>query len=132
MEIHSPAYSRSAATHDESIERLLEFARSGEEVEILNRQVPLARIVSPAEENGDAEEASLITSGQISLPKRKFDEQHFWSIGARIPYCADLTKTIQRAMDAERRNPDGGTLRSLCAQPGPRRSKGPSRHRLVA
>jgi antitoxin (DNA-binding transcriptional repressor) of toxin-antitoxin stability system len=88
----------------------LQLVRAGDEVLVRDRLVPIARIVPLSEEGIDAEEASLVASGQMSLPKRKFDEKHFWSIGARVRKSGDLTNEIRRAMDAERKDTDAGIL----------------------
>lgn len=88
----------------------LQLVRAGEEVLIRDRQVPIAKLVPLSGESLDAEEASLVASGQMSLPRRRFDEEHFWSIGARVRKSRDLTKAIQRAIDAERKDSDAGIL----------------------
>lgn len=88
----------------------LQFVRAGEEVVIRDRQVPVAKIVPISQDDTDADEASLVASGQMSLPRRKFDDKHFWSIGARLPQSGDLTNAIKRVMDAERKDTDAGIL----------------------
>jgi len=88
----------------------LQFVRAGEEIVIRDRQVPFAKIVPLSPDDFDAEEASLVASGQMLLPKRKFDQKQFWAIGARVPGTRDLTQAIQRAMDAERKDPDACLL----------------------
>jgi hypothetical protein len=40
----------------------------------------------------------------------KFDAKQFWSIGSRVRKSGDLTKAIQHAMDAERKDTDAGIL----------------------
>jgi prevent-host-death family protein len=60
----------------------LQYVRSGEEIVVRDRNVPIARIVplSPAELS--EEERQLVASGAMRLPARAIDWKEFWSLPA--------------------------------------------------
>jgi hypothetical protein len=53
-------------------------------------------------------EENLVASGQMRVPRKAFDEEHFWSIGARLKN-PKLRTAIRRAVEAER-NEDNGKI----------------------
>ena len=71
--------------------------------------------------SGDIEERSLVASGKMTLPKKPFNDERLWSIGARIK-TPDLRAAIQTAVDAEREEPYAGIQRNR-AHPRPRPNK---------
>jgi prevent-host-death family protein len=82
----------------------LNRVRKGEEVIIKDRNTPIARIV-PLDVDLEEEERSLVAAGLMRLPKKKFDADHFFSIGRGIPATKSLRAAIKRAIDAEREEP---------------------------
>lgn len=87
----------------------LQRVRAGEELVVRDRNIPIARIVPLDGEDLEAEEVSLVASGKMTLPKKPFDEDRFWAIGARLK-TPDLRDAIQKAIDAEREEPYAGIL----------------------
>jgi len=55
------------------LSKYLAFARSGEEVVICDRNLPVARLVSLSAENADEEELRLAAAGKLRLPKESLD-----------------------------------------------------------
>ncbi len=104
----------------------LQYVRSGEELLVRDRNTPIAKIIPLEEEDLAADELSLVASGQMTLPKKPFDDARFWAIGARTRY-SNLKTAIQKAIDAEREETNAGILghkrhRShLRARPGKQR-----------
>jgi len=87
----------------------LQRVRAGEELVVRDRNIPIARIVPLNGEDLEAEELSLVASGKMMLPKKPFNEERFWSIGARIK-TPDLRAAIQKAVDGAREEPYAGLL----------------------
>lgn len=87
----------------------LHRVRSGEELLIRDRNTPIAKIIPLQEEDLEADELSLVASGQMTLPKKPFDEDRFWAIGARTK-TPNLKAAIQKAIDAEREEANAGIL----------------------
>ena len=46
--------------------------------------------------------ASLVASGEMTLPRKKFDAERFWSIGGSLKGSTKLKKAIQQAIAADR------------------------------
>lgn len=80
----------------------LHRVRAGEELLIRDRKLPIAKLVPLNEEDFEADELSLVASGQMTLPKKRFRENQFWAIGANLRVSRKLNKDIQRAVEAER------------------------------
>src|SRR5713226_548455 len=59
----------------------LHRVRAGEELLIRDRNLPIAKIVPLREEEMELDEVSLVASGQMTLPRKKFDAERFWAIG---------------------------------------------------
>ncbi len=57
----------------------------------------------------DAEELSLIASGQMTLPKQELDQKRFWAIGGGMKRSPKLASVIQREIAADRED-YGGVL----------------------
>jgi prevent-host-death family protein len=87
----------------------LHRVRAGEELVIRDRNLPIAKIVPLHGGDAELEELSLVASGQMTLPRRKLDQKHFWTIGARIKRSRKTTNAIQRTIAAERED-YGGVL----------------------
>lgn len=77
----------------------LRYVRAGEEVVVLDRNKPVARIVpirTPADL--DPEEAYLVATGQLILEKEKMDWDAFWKLPKpNVPHDV----AIQAAIDSK-------------------------------
>ena len=80
----------------------LHRVRAGEELLIRDRNLPIAKLVPLSEEDIEADELSLVASGQMTLPKKRFRENQFWAIGSKLRLSQKLNKDIERAIEAER------------------------------
>jgi len=87
----------------------LHRVRAGEELLIRDRNIPIAKIIPLEEKDLEADELSLVASGQMTLPKKPFHDDRFWAIGARTKH-SDLRAAIRKAIDAEREEPNAGIL----------------------
>jgi len=56
----------------------LQFVRNGEEIVVRDRNVPVARILPFVADNTSEEDAALVASGAMKLPKKKMDWDAFW------------------------------------------------------
>jgi prevent-host-death family protein len=105
----------------------LHRVRSGEELLIRDRNTPIAKIIPLQGDDLEVDELSLVASGQMTLPKKHFQDHRFWEIGARTARHPNLRAVIQKAIGAEREETDAGLLgykrhRShLRARPGKQR-----------
>ncbi|HEV2690836.1 MAG TPA: type II toxin-antitoxin system prevent-host-death family antitoxin [Bryobacteraceae bacterium] len=88
----------------------LQRARAGEEIVIRDRNLPIAKIVPLAGQDMELDEASLVASGQMTLPRKKLNEKRFWAIGRGARPDRKLKHAIQRAIEAEREERDAGLL----------------------
>jgi prevent-host-death family protein len=77
----------------------LNRVRRGEEVIIKDRNTPIARIVPLDETDLEEEERSLVAAGLMRLPKKKFDADHFFSIGRGIRKSEVSESAIRAAID---------------------------------
>jgi prevent-host-death family protein len=104
----------------------LHRVRSGEELLIRDRNIPIAKIIPLQDEDLEADELALVASGQMTLPKKPFNDDRFWAIGARTRH-SNLKTAIRKAVDAEREERDAGLLgykrhhSHLRARPGKQR-----------
>ena len=80
--------------------------RGGEELLIRDRNLPIAKIVPLRPDEMDLDEISLVASGQMSLPKKPFQASVFWSIGANVGKSQKLKRAMNRAIAAEREEPN--------------------------
>ena|SRR5690349_8840423 len=94
----------------------LQRVQAGEEIVIRDRNLPVAKIVPLTVHEMELEEASLVASGQMTLPKKKFNAMRFWKIGYGARPDPKLRRAIQRAIEVDRRENHTGLL-------------GPKRHR---
>ena len=81
----------------------LHQVRAGEELLIRDRNLPIARIVPLSEEEVDSDELSLVASGHMTLPKKRFREDQFWAIGSGLRSRRNLNHAIQSAIEADRK-----------------------------
>jgi len=88
----------------------LHRVRAGEELLVRDRNLPIAKIVPLNEEEIEAEELSLLASGQMTLPKRRFRENQFWAIGSGLRGNGKLTKAIDRAVESAREDKNARLL----------------------
>ena len=63
------------------LSKYLSFAKSGQEVVIRDRNLPVAKLVPFPTEDADGQELLLVASGKLRLPKQKLDVKRL----ARIP-----------------------------------------------
>jgi prevent-host-death family protein len=87
----------------------LRRVRSGEELLIRDRNTPIAKIIPLQRLDLEADELSLVVSGQMTLPDKPFHADRFWAIGARTRH-SNLKTAIQKTIDAEREERDAGIL----------------------
>ena len=80
----------------------LHRVRAGEELLIRERNLPIAKLVPLTEGDFEADELSLVASGQMILPKERFRENQFWAIGSNLRLSRKLSKNFGRAVEAER------------------------------
>ena len=73
---------------------------------IRDRNLPIARIVPIEKNDADPDEASLVASGLMRLPKRPLDFERFWTIGGRARRDRKMLKAIDRAIEREREEKD--------------------------
>ena len=57
----------------------LQLVRSGEEVVVRDRDLPVARIVPYAAMSASEEEAFLVAAGRLKLPEQEMDWEAFWA-----------------------------------------------------
>jgi len=76
---------------------LLRRVRAGEELLIRDRNLPIAKIVPLDNDSMELDEISLITSGQMKLPKKRFNAEQFWSIGAGAKNSSRVRQAIAQA-----------------------------------
>lgn len=88
----------------------LHRVRAGEELLIRDRNIPIAKIIPLQEEDAEADELSLVASGQMTLPRKPFREDRFWATGSRLAKTANLRGAIQQAISAEREERNAGLL----------------------
>jgi prevent-host-death family protein len=88
----------------------LHRVRAGEELLIRDRNLPIAKIVPLDTENVEADEYSLVASGQMTLPKKPFREDRFWAIVGPSRTNPRLKNAIKRSINAEREENDAGVL----------------------
>ena len=88
----------------------LHRVRAGEELLIRDRNLPIAKIVPLDIDDVEADEYSLVASGQMTLPKKQFREDRFLAIVGPARPNRKLKKAIQRAVAAEREENDAGVL----------------------
>jgi prevent-host-death family protein len=84
--------------------------RSGEELLVRDRNTPIAKIIPLAEDDLEADELSLVASGQMTLPRKPFDGHRFWAIGARSASRLNLRRAIRKAVNAEREEGNASVL----------------------
>ena len=88
----------------------LHRVRAGEELLVRDRNIPIAKIVPFPADEIELDELSLVASGQMILPKKQFDENRFWRIGAHCRTNRKVEKAIRRALEAEREESNAGVL----------------------
>jgi prevent-host-death family protein len=82
----------------------LQYVRSGEEVVVKDRNVPVARILPIREGDFErdyaAEEAQLVASGDLKLPEQKMDWEAFWAMPrANVPHDVAVQAVIDSRGD---------------------------------
>jgi prevent-host-death family protein len=88
----------------------LQLVRTGEQVVIRDRNLPVAMLVPFSSTEASAEELTLAANGEIALPSEPFDEQGFWSVGAQVALREDLGAVAARAISEDREERDAGLL----------------------
>ena len=88
----------------------LHRVRAGEEIVIRDRNLPVAKIVPLGTDEMDLEEASLVASGQMTLPKKQLDVKRLLEIGSGTRPRRGLKRAIRRAVDEDREENDAGLL----------------------
>ena len=88
----------------------LQQVRSGEEIVVRDRNLPVAKLVPFRAADTSAEELALAANGELSLPSQTLDEESFWNTGAELACAADLTEALSQAVNDEREERDAGLL----------------------
>ena len=81
----------------EPIHSLLRRIRAGEELLIRDRDLPTAKIVPLDNDSMELDELSLVASEQMKLPKKRFNAEQFWSIGAGAKNSSRVRQAIAQA-----------------------------------
>jgi len=92
------------------LSKYLQFVRTGEEVVIRDRNLPVAKLVPISSSEASAEEMTLAANGELALPSAPFDEEDFWSIGAKVALREDLSAVVARSVSDDREERDAGIL----------------------
>jgi prevent-host-death family protein len=88
----------------DQLSSFLHRVRAGEELVIRDRNLPIAKIVPLHSDDGDPEELALVASGHMTVPAKQLDQKRFWSIGGRMKKSATVTRAIQQAIAADRKD----------------------------
>jgi prevent-host-death family protein len=88
----------------------LQRVRSGEEIVIRDRNLPVAKLVPLLSSEVSTQELALAASGQLRLPTEEFNERKFWSIGSRDPVTDEVVEIAERVISREREDRDAGLL----------------------
>jgi len=86
----------------DKLSSFLHRVRAGEELVICDRNLPIAKIVPLHGESMDPEEASLVASGQMTLPQQELDLKRFWAIGLGMRKSRRVANAIQQSIAADR------------------------------
>lgn len=86
----------------DQLSSFLHRVRAGEELVIRDRNLPIAKIVPLRPEEMDAEELSLVASGQMTMPRQELDHKRFWGIGGRLKGSRKTADAINQVIAAER------------------------------
>jgi prevent-host-death family protein len=92
------------------LSKYLQLVRSGEQVVIRDRNLPVAKLVPISPSDASAEELTLAANGELALPSAPFDEEDFWSIGARVALREDLSVVAARSVSDDREERDASLL----------------------
>jgi antitoxin (DNA-binding transcriptional repressor) of toxin-antitoxin stability system len=82
----------------DQLSKYLTFAKSGEEVVIRDRSLPVAKLVPFLAEGADAEELKLVAAGKLRLPKMRLDLKELF----KVPTGTVKGNKAIRAVTAER------------------------------
>ena len=88
----------------------LQHVRSGEEIVIRDRNLPVAKLVPLSSTETSAEEFGLVASGRLLLPVQELDENAFWAIGAKNRVRKSRSRAIRRAVSEDREERDDSIL----------------------
>jgi antitoxin (DNA-binding transcriptional repressor) of toxin-antitoxin stability system len=66
----------------DQLSRYLAFARSGEEIVIRDRNLPVAKLVPLSADEADDQELKLVAEGKMRLPQKKLDIKQFSKISS--------------------------------------------------
>lgn len=93
-----------------SLSAYLQKVRSGEEIVIRDRNLPVAKLVPLSVGDISAEELALVASGEMLLPSEPLDERAFWSIGAGQRKKPGIEAAAVKAVSKDREERDAGLL----------------------
>lgn len=80
------------------LSKYLTFARSGEEIVIRDRNLPVAKLIPFSTEDASEEELLLVAAGKMRLPKDTADLEKL----LRIPSARTMDREVTRILLAER------------------------------
>lgn len=80
------------------LSKYLAFARSGEEIVIRDRNLPVAKLIPFSTEDASEEELLLVAAGKMRLPKESADLEKL----LKIPSGRSMDREITRALLDER------------------------------
>jgi len=88
----------------------LQQVRTGQEIIIRDRNLPVARLIPFRAPNTSAEELALAASGELRLPEETLDEEAFWALGAHEGPNEALAAALARVIAQDREERDVGIL----------------------
>jgi len=88
----------------------LNLVRSGQEILIRDRSLPVAKIVPLGDADAELDEQSLVAAGVMKAPEKTLDHARFWAIGRGLKSAPGSAKAIRRALDVELGDRDDGLL----------------------
>src|ERR1035441_1527266 len=88
----------------------IQLARTGEEILIRDRNLPVAKLVPLGAADIDSEELALAAAGKLSLPEEVLDEEKFWSVGRKSRIAARSAGAVRLAVSRDRAERHAGIL----------------------
>src|SRR5215472_3541186 len=86
----------------DQLSRYLTFAKSGEEVVIRDRSLPVAKLVPFQAEGADDQELTLVAAGKLRLPKARLDVRDLLKIRTGTVHGNKAIQAIVTEREEER------------------------------
>ncbi len=88
----------------------IQAARSGEEIVIRDRNLPVAKLVRFSATDTSSEELALVAEGKLTVPGTCLDTAALWAIGSQGRANQKLRERARRTVSQDRENRDAGLL----------------------